>query len=811
VSAFAGGTEVGKSEVWSFFVPAGAVPPPDTGVVGVEHLRGLAFDGRAIWVASCDPAGVVVRLGRDAGEQNPGALVPLSIGGRRYLTSHVAFDGNRHVWFTSPYYVTADGGDPLPNNMVVLVDTLRSDTAPVAISVGSGPDAIAFDGSFMWVGNRLSKSVSIINVATRHVDRVVDLGKLGLVPNCLAFDGRYMWVGGGLSETTGLVVRVEKSGYSPDDTRVKCDAPVLDMAFDGSHMWLVDAHAKLRRWDHASASPVLDTVADFHVNCHGLVFDGAHVWVLASAGCLDAGQQSSLQEPRAEAKAGGQGEAPSVKGIPTTRAWNYPSNQDIFLIYELDAETGVSQGSIVLDGVPHHGLFDGTHLWLAMENVALPAGGSGDETPTVVTTRDTLVYYHYHYQAGTNETLCVWLSPPRDKPWRLDAVNFIAGDSASWDTVRGCVKRVPRYPQGGRPLSTIGTLAKEFSFQTRSQGEVTAVSFREPPLATDPERDFLVCWASRRMARAWPMDDTASWSPPRSYRIGKPWGEPEPLAGDLAVVGVFTCSETVDVQVDVINAPTGRVTQGVTVIPQAVVRNNGTQPVTFPVRFRIGTIYMDSVSVNGLVPDSAVSVSFSPWTATQAGTFQVRCTTSLSGDLVSTNNLRVDSVVVVPPDTGGFSIELIWKDGRADLDLYLVLPNRQGTADTVCWKKRQAQGCMLDVDDREGYGPEVISGPVSLATPDSAKVGVHYYGPASGESTQAQVTVSRKVNIKYVFDWCTLRPTEWWSVGTLGMTAFKKFTVDIDPMEEPGPDSMAVKKTAKKRIELRPDLSIPSK
>jgi hypothetical protein len=429
----------------------------------------------------------------------------------------------------------------------------------------------------------------------------------------------------------------------------------------------------------------------------------------------------------------------------------------------------------------------------------VPAGGSGSATSPRVTSREVIVYPHtlqelYRYQAGADETLGVWFSPPsRTRPFK--AVSFVAGDSATWDTVRGCVRLVPKYPQGGQPLSTSGTLLKEFTFQTGAKGTTTAVVFN-PPLATDPERDFLVCWASQRMARGWPTDTTSSWTPPRSYRlhgIEKPWGEPEPLAGDLAVVAVFTSIETVDVQVDAINAPTGQVLLGTTMTPQAVVRNNGTQPADFPVRLRIGAAYMDSVLVSNLGPGSATSVSFSPWTATQAGTFQVRCTTCLPGDLVSTNNLRVDSVVVVPPDTGGFSIELIWKDGRADLDLYLVLPNRQGTADTVCWKKRQAQGCMLDVDDTQGYGPEKIRGPIGAMMPDTAKVGVHYYGPANGVSTQANVLFYRNRVLVDSTKWTVLSPGNWWNVGTLD-SAFKKFTIDIDP-----------------RVEPRPDLSIPRK
>jgi len=316
-------------------------------------------------------------------------------------------------------------------------------------------------------------------------------------------------------------------------------------------------------------------------------------------------------------------------------------------------------------------------------------------------------------------------------------------------------------------LSTLGSQVTSFSIQRKPRPETTKVVLSSP-IPLDTAYDLLVCWVAGRERRGW-LIDSLGMKPSRSYHVWNDSGTRRitPLAGDLAVVAVFTHSETMqvtDVQVEAINAPTGRVTQGATVTPQAVVRNNGTQTASFPVRFRIGSVYLDSVSVT--LPVGAVApVSFSPWTATHIGMFPVTCTTCLPRDAVPMNNWRTDSVVVAPPDTGAFSIELIWKDGRADLDLYLILPTRQGTADTVWWKRRQAQGCMLDVDDREGYGPEKISGPVSLAMPESAKVGVHYFGPSDGVSTQAKVLFYRNRILVGQKGWYALSSGNWWNVG----------------------------------------------
>jgi hypothetical protein len=397
----------------------------------------------------------------------------------------------------------------------------------------------------------------------------------------------------------------------------------------------------------------------------------------------------------------------------------------------------------------------------------------------VVITRDTLVYYHVpqqlrYHQAGPNETLCVWLSPPRPKPWWLTSVRFVAGDSASWDTVRGCVRLVPRYASGGKSLTDLGSIARSFVFLTGGQGETAVASFNRLPPA-DTAHDFAVCWTSRRMGRVWPIDDTASWSPPRSYRVWHDSGRiVAPLAGDVAVVGVFTLSETVqmrDVEVGAIVAPLGRLTQGTAVAPRATVRNNGSDVASFPVLFRIGSSYADSVSVSGLAPGMSTIINFRDWAAATIGTFVVKCSTMLPADSVRKNDWKMDTVVVVPPDTGSFTIELRCTDGTADCDLYLLLPRTQGDTlvDTVAWFNRQARGCMLDVDDTKGYGPEKVQGPIGSAMPDSARVWVNYYGPSNGVQTKAKVLFYRDQTLVKETSWYALSYPNWWNVGPVNL------------------------------------------
>ncbi|HTW92854.1 MAG TPA: CARDB domain-containing protein [bacterium] len=107
-----------------------------------------------------------------------------------------------------------------------------------------------------------------------------------------------------------------------------------------------------------------------------------------------------------------------------------------------------------------------------------------------------------------------------------------------------------------------------------------------------------------------------------------------------------------DVGVAAIIAPTGTVDSGATITPQARVKNYGTSAATFPSTFRIGTGYTNTQTVTSLAAGDSVVVSFSSWTAGQRGTYATRCSTSLSGDQVHSNDTLSGSVTVRVTDVG---------------------------------------------------------------------------------------------------------------------------------------------------------------
>ena len=103
-----------------------------------------------------------------------------------------------------------------------------------------------------------------------------------------------------------------------------------------------------------------------------------------------------------------------------------------------------------------------------------------------------------------------------------------------------------------------------------------------------------------------------------------------------------------DMGVDSIMVPKGNINLGVTVTPQARVTNHGTVTANgWQVTLRIGAFYADTVTQNGLASGASRTVSFTDWTPDSLGTFATACTVALANDLVSTNNLVLDSCTVI--------------------------------------------------------------------------------------------------------------------------------------------------------------------
>ncbi|MGA9365525.1 MAG: hypothetical protein WBW16_14270 [Bacteroidota bacterium] len=135
-----------------------------------------------------------------------------------------------------------------------------------------------------------------------------------------------------------------------------------------------------------------------------------------------------------------------------------------------------------------------------------------------------------------------------------------------------------------------------------------------------------------------------------------------------------------------------------------------------------------------------------------------------------------------PADSGKYSFELRWNKPNVDLDLYLFLKYSPNSPDTIYWRKPKVAGIRrLDVDDRDGFGPERITLPLPFppAHCDSvAQLKVHYYGPRNGPPAKATVLVFQGNKKLAQYGPCTLFPLSQdsvkgnlWNVGRFNSCA----------------------------------------
>ncbi|MCX8015239.1 MAG: hypothetical protein N2748_04395, partial [candidate division WOR-3 bacterium] len=105
-----------------------------------------------------------------------------------------------------------------------------------------------------------------------------------------------------------------------------------------------------------------------------------------------------------------------------------------------------------------------------------------------------------------------------------------------------------------------------------------------------------------------------------------------------------------DVGVTAIEYPIGTIDSTGSVIPRARVKNFGSDSITFQVTFKIGGIYSNSRTkkLNTGIEDT---VNFAPWFSPR-GTYSVRCSTYVAGDINNSNDTLSSSVTVIVNDVG---------------------------------------------------------------------------------------------------------------------------------------------------------------
>jgi YVTN family beta-propeller protein len=143
----------------------------------------------------------------------------------------------------------------------------------IAPALGSGPYALLFDGTNLWISNVFNNTVSKMDLSGVRQGTF----PVGSMPTGLAFDGNNIWVANSNDNTVtklrandGQIQKIIETGINPGW-----------IAFDGANVWVTNMGSNTLTKIRASDGVVLDNIATGSMPA-GVVFDGAHIWVANS-------------------------------------------------------------------------------------------------------------------------------------------------------------------------------------------------------------------------------------------------------------------------------------------------------------------------------------------------------------------------------------------------------------------------------------------------------------------------------------------------------------------------------------------------
>jgi hypothetical protein len=146
----------------------------------------MLFDGARVWVSSPDDSSVTVLNAADGSLVGHPAFAnnPVTFAGKPQA---MAFDGT-HVWVG------------LDDQTVVVLRADDGQQVCPPTDVGGTPTDLCYDGFNVWVGqisgpvNGKTSSVIVLRLNDGAVEVAMPLFPVAFAFVCMAFDGKYMWV-----------------------------------------------------------------------------------------------------------------------------------------------------------------------------------------------------------------------------------------------------------------------------------------------------------------------------------------------------------------------------------------------------------------------------------------------------------------------------------------------------------------------------------------------------------------------------------------------------------------------------------------
>jgi hypothetical protein len=182
--------------------------------IPIDKPTGLTFDGTFIWVANNNSGTLTkVRASDDT------TTVSTGVNGNPFK---IAFDGT-YLWDTLPFH-----------GFVAKYNTNGSFAGN--LTVGNGPQGLAFDGANMWVvinGDNVVKKIRVSDSA------IIGTYAVGTGPSRIVFDGVNVWVSNTGSNT---VTKLRASDGNRLGDFAAGSGPV-GIVFDGANVWVSNSSA----------------------------------------------------------------------------------------------------------------------------------------------------------------------------------------------------------------------------------------------------------------------------------------------------------------------------------------------------------------------------------------------------------------------------------------------------------------------------------------------------------------------------------------------------------------------------------------
>ena len=283
----------------------------------------------------------------------------------------------------------------LPTGVFAQQATISDRTANY--SIGSGAEFSAFDGTYVWIANQFSNTVSKLSAANGSVagTYTVTGNPLGI-----AFDGRNIWVSRyasndvvALDRATGSIVATAKTDKGPGyllfngkdiwvANRLSASVQKIDpgtgevtgtygvgkrpamMAFDGANIWVANSQSHSVSRINASTGEKAEFKVSGGQGAFGVAFDGKDIWVSNFFG-------GTL------VKVSTTGVSKAVYKVGDGLAGMYYANNHMWvvsngdnLLYRVRLLDGVIVNRYQVSDSPYGIVFDGQRLWTQASGAA---------------------------------------------------------------------------------------------------------------------------------------------------------------------------------------------------------------------------------------------------------------------------------------------------------------------------------------------------------------------------------------------------------------------------------------------------------